>query len=101
MYIKALKSNMLTELNVFACMYTFSAKSLISHDFQTWIPSLGKAIWNELLYHKVVHGVFVCSQQIVEELESLDLDSQPFDNEDKFKDWQSEFEDDYNLMRMK
>ncbi|XP_076468609.1 NADH dehydrogenase [ubiquinone] 1 alpha subcomplex subunit 10, mitochondrial-like [Babylonia areolata] len=37
---------------------------------------------------------------IVEELESLDLDTQPFDNEDKFKDWQSEFEDDYNLMRM-
>jgi len=37
---------------------------------------------------------------MVEELESLDLDNPPFDNEDKFKDWQSEFEDDYNLMRM-
>ena len=39
--------------------------------------------------------------KIVEELESLDLDNQPFGDEDKFKDWQSEFEDDYNLMRMK
>ncbi|KAL8567924.1 hypothetical protein ACOMHN_059046 [Nucella lapillus] len=37
---------------------------------------------------------------IVEELESLDLDTPPFDNEDKFKDWQSGFEDDFNLMRM-
>jgi len=37
---------------------------------------------------------------MVEELESLDLVNPPFDNEDKFKDWQSEFEDDYNLMRM-
>eukprot|EP00916_Digyalum_oweni_P022948 GHVL01038067.1.p1 GENE.GHVL01038067.1~~GHVL01038067.1.p1 ORF type:complete len:345 (-),score=3.07 GHVL01038067.1:490-1371(-) len=37
---------------------------------------------------------------IVEELEGLDLDNPPFDNEDKFKHWQSEFEDDYNLMRM-
>ena len=39
--------------------------------------------------------------KIVEELESLDLDNPPFGDEDKFKDWQSEFEDDYNLMRMK
>ena len=44
---------------------------------------------------------FSCFAKIVEELENLDLDTQPFGNEDKFKDWQSEFEDDYNLMRMK
>nr|KAG5693716.1 hypothetical protein BaRGS_008358 [Batillaria attramentaria] len=37
---------------------------------------------------------------LIEDLEKRDLDTQPFDEDDKFKDWQSEFEDDFNRMRM-
>lgn len=37
---------------------------------------------------------------IVEDLEGLDLDTPPATNEERFKDWQSKFEDDFNLMRM-
>jgi hypothetical protein len=39
--------------------------------------------------------------KVVEDLESLDLDNPNTSNEDRFKDWMSPFEDDFNLMRMK
>lgn len=37
---------------------------------------------------------------LVEEMETVDLDTAPFNNEDKFIDWQSDFENDFNLHRM-
>lgn len=63
---------------------------------EKYLPYMSK--WSEVMTLDLME--FPEWEIVVEDLEACDLDTQPYGNEDKFKDWGSKFEDDFNLMRM-
>lgn len=89
------KRHMLWEVN--SPVVTDEFLKLIDTSYkEKYLPYMSK--WSEVMTLDLME--FPEWEIVVEDLEAFDLDTQPYGNEDKFKDWVSKFEDDFNLMRM-